>query len=98
MNVHEHLLICVMEEAAEVQQAASKALRFGLTDGYPGTDRTNLQDIANEMTDLLAVLDLCRQHGIALPEVGNRDEMADKQDRVNKMMGYALSKGTLFEA
>lgn len=95
MNVKEHLLTCIMEEAAEVQQAAAKALRFGLNDGYPGTDRTNIEDLAHEITDLLAVVNLCEQYGIDFPEIGNPDDMAHKQDRVNKMMEYAEDKGTL---
>ncbi len=95
MDIHEHLLTCLMEEAAEVQQAAAKAIRFGLDDRYPGSDRTNRQDLAHELTDLLAVVDLCRQHGISLPEIGNQGDIADKQDRVNKMMDYAKDQGTL---
>lgn len=97
MDIKEHLLVCIMEEAAEIQQAAAKALRFGLNDGYPCADTTNIEDLAHEITDLLAVVNLCEQYGIDFPEIGNPDDMADKQDRVNKMMGYAQDKGTLLK-
>ena len=49
MNRTEHLLACLAEECAEVAQAVGKALRFGLDDGYPGTDRKNADDIAKEL-------------------------------------------------
>jgi len=51
----EYLLICLMEECGEIIQAASKALRFGLDNNYPGTDRTNVGDISKEFNDLYAV-------------------------------------------
>ncbi len=95
MNIHEHLLTCLIEEAAEVQQAASKSLRFGLDDNHPDSDRTNRQDLADELTGLLAVIDLCRKYGMKLPEIGNPGDMEDKQDRVNKTMNYATDQGTL---
>lgn len=43
------LLTILMEEAAEVQVMASKILRFGAGDGYPGTGRINTQDLAKEI-------------------------------------------------
>lgn len=45
MNLKEHLLTVLSEECAEVQQAVSKALRFGAKDSRPGTDSTNAQEI-----------------------------------------------------
>ena len=88
MNIQEHLLTCIMEEAAEVQLAAAKALRFGLDDGYPGTDRTNRGDLGYEITDLMAVVQLAEQYAIAL-KYGREDKIVNKQDKVNKMMGGA---------
>lgn len=97
MKIKEHLLICIMEEAAEIQQAAAKALRFGLYHSYNGKGGTNIEDIAREITDLLAVVNLCEQYGIDFPEIGSPDDIADKQDKVNKMMGYSEERGTLNE-
>jgi hypothetical protein len=53
MNIHEHLLTCLAEESGEIAQAAHKALRFGIDDGYPGTERTNRRDIVQEVNDLI---------------------------------------------
>lgn len=95
MNTKEHLLVCLIEECAEIQQAASKALRFGLADGHPGSDTTNSQDIAREITDLGAVIDLCREYGIA-PQLAEARAMYDKKiERIKKYMEYARTTGAL---
>jgi hypothetical protein len=52
MNKVEYLLICLMEEAAEIQQAAAKALRFGLDNHHPDRMETNAQELQKELTDL----------------------------------------------
>jgi len=36
MTRADHLLVIIMEECAEIQQATAKALRFGLDDAAPG--------------------------------------------------------------
>lgn len=95
MNKTEHLLACLMEECAEIQQAAAKALRFGLQDGYPGAETTNAQDIAREVTDLIAVIDLCREHGI-FGQPSEAKAMYDKKrQRVAEFMEYAKTTGAL---
>lgn len=58
------ILTIVMEEAAEIIQAASKILRFGLGDGYPGTDRTNTQDLAKEIGELNYLVVLAKEAGL----------------------------------
>ena len=58
MNKTEHLLACLMEECAEIQKVAAKALRFGLDDHAPGEPMVpNSESIANECTDLLVYID-----------------------------------------
>jgi len=95
MNTKEHLLTCLAEECAEIQQAVSKALRFGLDDGYPGADTTNAKDIAREYVDLVAVIDLCREHGI-IGQPGDSKAMYDaKRERVKQFMRYARERGAL---
>ena len=46
----DELLIILMEEAAEVQQCASKILRFGISDA-------NFSDLRKEVADLLEMID-----------------------------------------
>ena len=95
MNRIEHLLTCVAEECAEVQQAVTKALRFGLNDGYPGTNRTNLGDLKKEITDLCAVLEMLEDEGILYVEGTRRKEIDQKKAKVCEFMRYAEKVGTL---
>ena len=45
MNRQEHLLIKLIEECAEVQKAAAKALEFGLENKNPDTRLSNAKEI-----------------------------------------------------
>ena len=95
MNRTEHLLTCLAEECAEVQQAVAKALRFGLDDGYPGTTRTNADDIAKELNDVLAVAALLQEEGVNLFGMFNKQHTIEKQAKVQHYMEYAEQRGTL---
>ena len=89
MTRTEHLLVCLAEEAAEIQKAVSKALRFGLQDGYPGTDRTNARDIMLEFYDLAAIIGML-QLDSDLPNDFNQHELSHfKRDRVEKYLKAA---------
>lgn len=101
MNKTEHLLTCLMEECAEIQQAAAKALRFGLQDGYPGTDRTNEQDICKEIADLIGVINLLAEEKVLpIDDDSNIDyafteAINAKKERVREYMEYAKTTGAL---
>ena len=94
MNSKEHLLTCIIEEAAEIQQAATKALRFGLEDGYPGTDRTNADDLCKEINDLVAVVELAEESGI-ITKKHTLIDIEQKKARVKEWMEYAIETGAL---
>jgi len=95
MTEKEYLLTCLMEEAAEIQQAASKALRFGVGSNFcPETECTydNGMAITREMIDLTAVAEMLAQRGILrnLPEF---DELLiQKQRKVEYFMRKHLSE------
>lgn len=93
MNRLEHLMTILTEECAELQQATSKALRFGLQDGYPGTDRTNEKDMALELNQLVAVAEMLREEGVVL----NPDYKAvrEKREKIEHYLKYAEQQGTL---
>ncbi|MBU4427646.1 MAG: hypothetical protein L6406_04850 [Desulfobacterales bacterium] len=95
MNTTEHLLTCLAEECAELQQAISKALRFGLQDRYPGASTTNAQDIAKESIDVLAVIDLLQEQGIITQPRETKAMYDAKRKRVNEYMKYAKITGAL---
>lgn len=62
------ILVLLIEECAEVQQIAAKALRFGLLSCRPGTGDTNVQLLSNEVGDLLEVMSLAEAEGLLNPE------------------------------
>jgi NTP pyrophosphatase (non-canonical NTP hydrolase) len=95
MNIHEHLLTCLAEESGEIAQAAHKALRFGIDDGYPGTERTNRRDIVQEVNDLIGVLELLCENGIRLDGLLDREAIEAKKTKVKKYMEYAVERGCL---
>jgi len=96
MTRNEHLLTCVIEECAEIQQAAAKALRFGLENGHPSSCTTNADDIAHEVCDLTAVLDLLKDAGaITYDKPQATVAIARKKETVEKYIDYAKSIGTI---
>lgn len=97
MNRTEHLLQSLSEEGVEVAKAVSKALKFGLQDGYPGMPTTNAQDIVTEAQEFIAVLEILEDEGIVekLPDHEKEDIKKAKKERLSTWMGYAREKGTL---
>ena len=77
----------------EITQAASKGLRFGLDDGYPGSERTNRDDLVKEVNDLLGVLQLLEEYGVDLPGIGDQDQVADKKRRIKEYLKYSQQQG-----
>lgn len=58
-NKQRYLLTCLIEEAGELIQAATKCLRHGFDSYHPDRPNvTNLQDLRREALDLLAVQDV----------------------------------------
>jgi hypothetical protein len=91
MNRAEHLLSIVAEEAVEVAQRATKALRFGIDEVQPGQDHTNWERIEHEFHDLIAALEMA--HGRPL---NIRRVLIDaKKEKVEKFLAYSAALGTL---
>lgn len=97
MNKEEHLLSCLAEEAGEIVQAVGKALRFGLDDGYPGTDRTNEGDIQIELLQLIAVMEMLEDEGFITQRdlVKSRGVKIAKKAKVIEYMKHAKNTGAL---
>lgn len=97
MNVTEHLLCCLMEEALEVAKPCSKAMRFGPHDRnvLNPTGPTNIQRIVDELNDMEAVIIMLVKAGVIPPNWKSTDKVAAKIEKVTKFMKYAEKKGTL---
>ena len=58
----------MIEECAEVQQRATKLLRFGLEEVQPGQLFSNALRLSSEIGDLMEVIDLAINAGLVLPK------------------------------
>lgn len=93
MKETENLCVVVMEECAELQQALSKALRFGFHNHNPETpEKDNAIDILNEYYQLMGVMEMLIDSG----EIGHfktEDIEYVKQSKRCKVSDYKeLSK------
>ncbi|WOF75136.1 hypothetical protein QMT40_002799 [Parvibaculaceae bacterium PLY_AMNH_Bact1] len=79
----EYLLTCLSEEAAEVIQRASKAIRFGLDSTEPAQTHTNRERLCGELTDLLAIVAMLNDE-CALAHAHNSELIKAKIDKVDK--------------
>lgn len=100
MKRSEHLLVCLMEECAEVQQAVAKSLRFGLEDHHPERpDLTNEAEILTEFYQLVAVMDLLQEEEIiaTLSEVEVERIKKRKLEKLDEYMDYSRNICHLIE-
>jgi len=88
MTEEQYLLICLAEEAAEVSLATSKVLRFGVSDGYPGTERTNGDDLAKEINDFLAIVNILEERNI-IPKRDREQDILNKNKKLAEFTNYS---------
>lgn len=94
MKLNEYLLICLAEECAEVQQRATKALRFGDDECQPGQDFDNVDRLSFELCDLVAVVELLQEQGMPL-ELDDREAIEAKKLKVAEFMKLSIKLGIL---
>lgn len=95
MNIDEYLFTCTGEESAEIGQAVSKILRFGLDDINPNTNQTNRVELVKEFNDLVGVLELIQERGIELPGLFDRNAIEQKKLKVIKYAEISKKLGRL---
>lgn len=62
-------VMCILqEECAEVTQAVSKCFRFGFDNAKHGIGPTNGEHLAEELGDLLCMIEIAQNAGIVNPE------------------------------
>lgn len=96
MNRIEQLLTILIEEAAEVQQATTKILRFGLEEGRDISAReygNNVERLRHEINHVRAMIKMLEKEGIDLHI--NVDTMNRKRDTVEKYLLYSKECGTM---
>lgn len=94
MNKVEYLLTCLAEEAVEVAQRATKAMRFGCDEVQPGQALTNVQRISQELSELHALAELLEEEGVRVLPLSS-DAIERKREKVAVFMKYSRDCGTL---
>ena len=97
MTRTEYLLDVLAEESVEVAKEVSKALRFGLTEKMAGPPYnsvvTNAQRIADELGDVLGMVDWLVEEGLLPPP--SEMQRRTKRQRVESYMRYSQVVGAL---
>jgi predicted house-cleaning noncanonical NTP pyrophosphatase (MazG superfamily) len=79
------LLTILIEECAEIQQRATKALRFGLDEIQPGQPFTNKYRLGSEVGDLMEVVQRCLAATV-LRETAIEEGRVHKKKQLDKYM------------
>lgn len=97
MNITEHLLTCLAEEAAEVAQDCCKSLRFGLDDRNVNDPHgpTNRQRLLVELNQLVAVINMLVDRGVLPWAWQDANVQREKIYKVREFMIYATGVGAL---
>ena len=53
------LLVCLIEEASEVQHRATKLLRFGASEVQSGQDKDNTERLSEEVGEFIHLVERC---------------------------------------
>jgi len=94
MDKQNYLLVCLLEECAEVQKAITKTLRFGLEDTKPNTNTTNKELIEDELSDIQGIIELLKEEcGVEIKTSINT--ILEKKKRVRRYMDYSRKSGFL---
>lgn len=96
MNEEQFLLTLMAEEAVEIAQRATKAIRFGLDEVQSGQDLTNRQRLMLEIFDFLTILELTEADlGLLTDEdKSNFGKHAyEKSIKINKYYEYSKELG-----
>jgi hypothetical protein len=93
----DHLLTITGEEAVEVAQRASKALRFGLDEVQPGQPLSNRERLIVEINDLLAMVEMLEAEGVDMSAVGDDAALEAKKLKVENFLELSRFYGRLVD-
>ncbi len=101
MTVNDCIAITIMEECAELQQAVSKSLRFGLDKYNPlNPEKSNAENIILEYYQLQAMMDLYIRQ-LDLYRLCSEDKIKQiQEDKINKFLNiqnYEDWNGQVYE-
>lgn len=92
MTRNENIIVVAMEECAELTQALSKALRFGMDAHHCETGIVNSDTVLYEYTQLQAVMEMIsEEYGLKLDDKIKQSIMSSKKSNVEKF--YQMTGG-----
>lgn len=89
MTHNDNLLVTLMEECSEIQQATSKALRFGLDGISPTEQKSNKDLILQEYYELTAIMDMLIDDEV-LPRYSSAKVTDIKTNKKEKVWNYQI--------
>lgn len=95
LNKSTYLLICLIEECAEIIQRVCKAIRFGMDEVQPGQEQDNLERLSGEITDFLGVAQMLDSHCNVRVLVFDDEGITNKIRKVEKFMPLSQERGML---
>ena len=98
MDLENYLLVCLMEEASEITQAAAKSIRFSLDDHHPEREnQTNEDELLEEFYQCITIVEMLQEKNILkeLSEEKIQCIKKNKKDKVIKYMSYSKEKRQL---
>ena len=98
MNTNDYLSIVTMEECAELQQALSKALRFGFDDHHPEMpEQSNEQQVLEEYYQLVSMMEELQKRKI-IHSLSEQEVQQIKEGKIKKVyqyMEYSIKRNRL---
>lgn len=98
MTKEENILLTIMEECSEVQQAVSKVLRFGAKNYHPGRPGTeNWYEVLEEYYHLVAAVEFAQSLGIIQYFGQNEADLIKiaKVEKMEKWLAVSKAEGTV---
>jgi NTP pyrophosphatase (non-canonical NTP hydrolase) len=88
----QEILLILQEECGEVVQSISKCMRFGIDQIKPGTDRTNLQHLQQEIGDILAMVELLHDQELGITVEGLQEAANNKFQKLKRWSNLTINK------
>lgn len=95
LNKSTYLLICLIEECAEIIQRVCKAIRFGLDEVQPGQELNNLERIGQEVDDFQGIATMLDTHCDLRVLHFNDTAIQQKIQKVQRFMPLSVERGML---
>jgi NTP pyrophosphatase (non-canonical NTP hydrolase) len=86
------ILIILQEECGETIQNISKCMRFGIDQVRPGTDKTNMQHLQQELGDVLAMIELLYDQEVGITVEGLQDAADKKFQKLKRWSNLTINK------